>query len=179
MRPDLIRSNVGIVKEILEPRDRILQREVSVIIPAYDEAAHVASQIREVRDVMENSGWRYEIIVVDDGSTDGTGEQAAQADTGASVLRHRRNRGYGTALKSGFMHPATTGSLSLTRTGLIPPQRSRSFSPQRTEPTWLSGLERGLRFGSLSREGLPNPFFAGWRAIWLAPTCPTSIPVSA
>lgn len=102
MRPDLIRSNVGVVEEILEPRDRVLQREVSVIIPAYDEAAHVASQIRDVRDVMENSGWRYEIIVVDDGSTDGTGEQAAQADAGASVLRHRRNRGYGTALKSGI-----------------------------------------------------------------------------
>jgi glycosyltransferase involved in cell wall biosynthesis len=102
VRADLIRSNVGVVKEILEPRDRVLQREVSVIIPAYDEAAHVASQIRDVRDVMENSGWRYEIIVVDDGSTDGTGEQAAQADTGASILRHRRNRGYGAALKSGI-----------------------------------------------------------------------------
>ena len=41
MMRELDRSNVGIVEEILDPRDRVLQREVSVVIPAFEEAAHV------------------------------------------------------------------------------------------------------------------------------------------
>ena len=92
----------GIVEEIIDARDRALDRKVSVVIPAFNEAAHVAAQIRDVRGVMETTGWTYEIIVVDDGSTDGTAERAAEAGTGAIVLRHRRNRGYGAALKSGI-----------------------------------------------------------------------------
>lgn len=79
--PDLNRNYVGIVEEIVEPRDRVLQREVSVVIPAFDEAAHVASQIRDVRDVMEISGWRYEII----GST-------TAPQTGPASRPHRRTR---------------------------------------------------------------------------------------
>lgn len=95
-------KKAGTVEDIVDARDRVLQRAVSIIIPAFNEAGHVAAEIRSVRDVMGDTGWKYEIIVVDDGSTDGTGEQAARADAGASVLRHRRNRGYGAALKSGI-----------------------------------------------------------------------------
>lgn len=92
----------GTVEEIIDGRDRVLEKKVSVVIPAFNEAAHIADQIRDVRNVMETTGWSYEIIVVDDGSSDGTAERAAGAGTGAIVLRHRRNRGYGAALKSGI-----------------------------------------------------------------------------
>lgn len=74
---------------------------VSVVIPAYNEAAHVAEQVRAVREVMDRTGWDFELIVVDDGSTDGTAEQAAQVP-GVRVLRRKRNRGYGAALKLGI-----------------------------------------------------------------------------
>ena len=47
---------------------------VSVVIPAFNEAAHVAEQVRAVQDVMARTGWAFELIVVDDGSTDGTAE---------------------------------------------------------------------------------------------------------
>jgi glycosyltransferase involved in cell wall biosynthesis len=79
---------------------RALERAVSVVIPAYNEGPHVARQIRDVAEVMRRSGWEYEILVVDDGSSDGTGE-AALAE-GIRVLRHRRNRGYGASLKRGI-----------------------------------------------------------------------------
>lgn len=95
-------NSKGGVEEIFDARDRVLDRNVSVVIPAFNEAAHVAAQIQEVRAVMETTGWDFEIIVVDDGSTDGTAQRAAEAGTGAIVLRHRRNRGYGAALKSGI-----------------------------------------------------------------------------
>lgn len=90
----------GVIEEIPESTDRKLEQAVTIVIPAYNEAAHVAGQIRAVRDVMELSGWEYEIIVVDDGSTDGTAERALE--TGVRVLRHRRNRGYGASLKRGI-----------------------------------------------------------------------------
>lgn len=77
-----------------------LARAVSVVIPAYNEAEHVAEEVTAVTRTLEESGWQFEVIAVDDGSTDGTAEQAALA--GARVLRHTTNQGYGTALKRGI-----------------------------------------------------------------------------
>jgi glycosyltransferase involved in cell wall biosynthesis len=90
----------GVIEEIPESTDRKLEQAVTIVIPAYNEAAHVAGQIRAVRDVMELTGWEHEIIVVDDGSNDGTAQRALE--TGVRVLRHRRNRGYGASLKRGI-----------------------------------------------------------------------------
>lgn len=88
------------IQEIVDDGGVALPRAVSVVIPAYNEGAHVAGQVRDVERVLRETGWTYEIIVVDDGSHDHT---ATEADgTGARVLRRRRNRGYGAALKLGI-----------------------------------------------------------------------------
>jgi glycosyltransferase involved in cell wall biosynthesis len=73
---------------------------VSVVIPAYNEEHGVGPVVTELRSVLESNGIAAEVIVVDDGSTDQTARAAAAA--GARVLRHRSNRGYGAALKSGI-----------------------------------------------------------------------------
>ena len=73
---------------------------LSVVMPAYNEHDGVASAVTEVRRVLEDARIDAEIIVVDDGSRDETGAAALAA--GARVLRHRSNRGYGAALKSGI-----------------------------------------------------------------------------
>jgi glycosyltransferase involved in cell wall biosynthesis len=88
------------IEEIVDDVATRLESAVSVIIPAYREVAHVASQVESVQRVMERIGWPYEIIVVDDGSADGTAEAAAA--TGVRVLRKARNGGYGAALKTGI-----------------------------------------------------------------------------
>ncbi|MEP6572342.1 MAG: glycosyltransferase family 2 protein [Gemmatimonadota bacterium] len=88
------------IEEIVEEYQNSLAQAVTVVIPAFNEAAHVADQVRDVERVLKQTGWAYEIIVVDDGSTDGT---AAAADaTGVRVLRRAKNRGYGASLKTGI-----------------------------------------------------------------------------
>jgi glycosyltransferase involved in cell wall biosynthesis len=73
---------------------------VSIVIPAFNEEQGVGSVVAELREVLRQHQIPAEIIVVDDGSGDKTAQAAAAA--GARVLRHRSNRGYGAALKSGI-----------------------------------------------------------------------------
>ncbi len=69
---------------------------VTIIIPAFNESAAIEGVINRLKELYP----AYEIIVVDDGSTDRTGESAEQA--GATVIRHSWNRGYGAALRTGL-----------------------------------------------------------------------------
>lgn len=75
-----------------------LQRDrITLVIPAHDEARTIAQVVEDARRVLPPSA---EILVVDDGSTDGTGD-AAEA-TGVRVMRLRPNRGKGVALRRGI-----------------------------------------------------------------------------
>lgn len=75
-------------------------KTVSVVIPAFNEEGAVQGVIKELHEIIRQQGLTPEIIVVDDGSKDGTARMAAAA--GARVLRHRSNRGYGASLKTGI-----------------------------------------------------------------------------
>src|SRR2546427_6598840 len=72
---------------------------VSVVLPCLNEIASVADVVKEAKDALCRSGVDGEVIVVDNGSTDGSPESAASA--GARVVRERR-RGYGAAYMGGF-----------------------------------------------------------------------------
>lgn len=71
-------------------------RSVSVIIPAFNEAASIVRVVEKLRSLYPG----FEVLVVDDGSSDDTAGVAAQA--GANVLRHPYNIGNGAAIKSGI-----------------------------------------------------------------------------
>jgi glycosyltransferase involved in cell wall biosynthesis len=78
---------------------------LSVVIPAWNEEANVAAALRRVSEVLQSLNLDYEIILVNDGSRDRTGE-IAKSLTGQiprlKVVEHYPNRGYGGALKAGF-----------------------------------------------------------------------------
>ena len=76
-------------------------RGITVIVPAFNEEAGITETLRGLQAAMEASGRPYEILVVDDGSTDGTAE-AARGLGGIRLLSNRRNLGYGAALKRGI-----------------------------------------------------------------------------
>lgn len=73
-------------------------RAISLVMPAYDEAAGIESGIAEARAALAGIPGDHEILIVDDGSTDQTAELAERS--GARVIRHPRNRGYGASLKT-------------------------------------------------------------------------------
>ena len=78
---------------------------LSVVLPAYNEEANVASAVEKVSTVAQQLGMEYEIILVNDGSTDRTGEigrELAQRIPNFRLVEHYPNRGYGGSLKAGF-----------------------------------------------------------------------------
>ena len=78
---------------------------LSIVLPAYNEAENVARAVQEVSDVAQDLGLDHEIILVNDGSSDRTGEIARELVGQIPHFRlvaHHPNRGYGGALKAGF-----------------------------------------------------------------------------
>jgi dolichol-phosphate mannosyltransferase len=78
---------------------------LSLVIPAYNEAAGIRRAVEEAERALAQLANRYEILVVDDGSRDETAQVVAEmvrARPRLRLLRHAVNQGYGAALRTGF-----------------------------------------------------------------------------
>ena len=78
-----------------------MPESVSIIIPAHNEEQSIGKVLEEISAAMDSAGIEYELIVVNDGSTDGTSRNAA-AQTGVRVIDIDLNMGYGAAIKHGL-----------------------------------------------------------------------------
>ncbi|MBC8507426.1 MAG: glycosyltransferase family 2 protein [Anaerolineales bacterium] len=80
-------------------------KSLSVVLPAYNEEANVRTTVAEIAGVAQKLGLDHEIILVNDGSRDRTGEigrELAAYIPEFRLVEHYPNRGYGGALKAGF-----------------------------------------------------------------------------
>ncbi len=78
--------------------------DVSVVLPIYNEKGHLATEVERITEALEASTYSYEIIVVDDGSDDGSAEEIDAVVEGRDdcvLIRHSHNRGSGTARRTG------------------------------------------------------------------------------
>ena len=79
--------------------------QLSVFFPAYNEEKNVPIVVEKALQILPQVADEYEVIVVNDGSQDRTGEVAeelARANARVRVIHHQRNQGYGAALRTGF-----------------------------------------------------------------------------
>jgi glycosyltransferase involved in cell wall biosynthesis len=92
--------------------------ELSLVVPVHNERDALPELLAEMERVCEEMGRAWEIVVVDDGSTDGTAELVERLATeheGVRAIRLRRNFGKSAALTAGFEH--TSGALVITLDG--------------------------------------------------------------
>ena len=87
--------------------------DLSVIVPAYNEAARIDYGVHAIMAYLRGCKWSWELIVVDDGSTDDTADKVCNVvadETRARLIQYRPNRGKGFAVRTGVL--ASKGGLS-------------------------------------------------------------------
>ncbi len=104
----------------INPSVLLYLMKLSVILPAYNEEKGIVTVILRTKEVLKRMNVSSEIIVVNDGSDDRTAILAQVH--GVTVLSHKRNKGYGTALQTGFLAAKGDIICCLDADGTYPPE---------------------------------------------------------
>ena len=143
---------------------------MSVVVPAYNEAATIARVLDDLLSVAAQQCW--EIIVVDDGSTDRTlqilADLESQHRSGASrlhLIRHSSNRGYGAALKSGIRHARADRVASMDADGQHHAAQLVSLLSEIERHDMVVGQRTGLLHSPLWR--MPGKWLLGAMSAFL------------
>lgn len=115
---------------------------VIVTLPAYNEEATLPPLLARVKEAMQESGFEYRVIVVNDGSSDGTASvvDAMKGDLPLERIDHEQNQGLGAAVRTGLLHAIEgTGERDIIVT---------MDSDNTHTPGLIAGMVRGIREGN-------------------------------
>jgi glycosyltransferase involved in cell wall biosynthesis len=116
---------------------------VSIIIPAYNEEDSICEVIDQIETVMKSQDKSYEILVVNDGSTDKTGEVLKHVP--ANVIEHEFNKGYGASLKTGIKKANGDIIVITDADGTYPPEAIPSILSHMSECDMVVGARVGAK----------------------------------
>jgi glycosyltransferase involved in cell wall biosynthesis len=134
---------------------------VTVVVPAFDEEAGIGPQVISIGRALEAAGMTGEIIVVDDGSSDRTAEEALQA--GARVLRHLNNRGYGASIKSAILAAKSEIIVIIDADGTYPADQIPNLVGQLDDADMAVGARAGKQV-HIPWVRRPAKWVLGWVA---------------
>jgi len=145
------------------------QPEFSVVVPCYNEAGAILDTITSLKDSLEKFE-SYELILVDDGSSDGTRElidQAANSDLRIKSLSHSCNRGYGAALKTGIRQSLSELIVITDADGTYPNDRIGDLLEVASHADMVVGARTGEGVTYPLIRKIPKVFLKAY-ASWLA-----------
>lgn len=132
--------------------------QVSIIIPAFNEAGRIQATVEALRLAFDRHQTPVEILVIDDGSTDNTGPLAAETGI-ARAIRQKHNLGKGAAIKNGFHHAQGEWIvMSDADLSVSAEQVAADFLQLRNDDV----LVIGSRSHSESRIIIPQPLHRQW-----------------
>lgn len=102
-QPTAVAPTQDVATQAHESSLHIQEQFISIIIPAYNEQEGIGKTLARVFETMDAAKHDYEVIVVNDGSTDGTADQVKKFPR-ATLVTHSRNRGSGASTNTGVRH---------------------------------------------------------------------------
>jgi glycosyltransferase involved in cell wall biosynthesis len=115
-------------------------KEITVIIPAYNEEKAIGETIEKLLPVAQKNSWK--ILIVNDGSTDAT-QKEIEKFSSVKIVNHKVNRGYGASLKSGLSE-ATTELVAFY-------DADGQHNPQELEKLWNAWNDQDMIVGQRSK----------------------------
>jgi dolichyl-phosphate beta-glucosyltransferase len=143
---------------------------LSVIIPAFNEARRLPAYLDEVVGFLEGRGEPYEVIVVDDGSSDGTGalvQGVARRHPAVRLLPLGRNRGKGAAVRAGMLAAAGSRRLFTDADGATPIAELKRLEPALASGADIAIGSRVLVDAAVAVHTRPHRVAAGRVFNWL------------
>ncbi len=141
---------------------QIRKPDISVIVPLYNEAESLPELTQQLREVLNRMGGNYEVLLIDDGSTDNSFQilnNIHRQNRRMKVVRFRRNYGKSAALSVGFAHASGTYVITMDADLQDDPQEIPNLVRKLKEGFDLVSGWKKIRFDPLFTKNLPSKFF--------------------
>lgn len=141
----------------------------SLVVPCFNEEHAIAGTVDELVSSLQSIG-PCEIVIVNDGSTDGTAtvlQQLAEREPGLTVVCHSRNRGYGAALKTGIRHASSDLIVITDADGTYPNHRIGDLVELTRDADMVVGARVGADVQYPLIRKIPKVFMRAY-AEWIA-----------